>query len=233
MDGGLSTTETLLIAIAGGAVGVLLTGFAWVLVQVAAIPGDLERHDFEARILNEDLELWAADDYRELKRKLTDIEDRMASENRYLLYSQIYGRARATAKTEALHHWRDRLHEVERRLVAIKSKEGRRHRLIRHRKKYRHGLDLTAPAHVEPIIEEFRQPITKHGEPSIRVFDPTKFDLGDMLTAIERAPLEPEIAPRVERVSDGAGGQIETIHDAPARETPDVPGLSGPIEPDS
>lgn len=145
------------------------------------------------------------------------------------MYSDAYGRARAEAKTAALHRWRDRQHEADRALIAIRATEGRRHRVARLIWKRRHGLELMAPNRVEPIIEELRQPVTKHGSPSIRVFDPTTFELDAMLKVIEENPLEPAIPPRVERVSDGAGGQIETIHNEPARETPDLPGLSGPL----
>jgi hypothetical protein len=226
---GASTSETLLIALAGGAIGVLLTGLAWLLLKVASIPGDLQRHDFETRIVNEDLKLWAADEYRRVKRELTAAETRLA--NRGQLYTGTYGNARSAIKTAALHRWRDRLHAAERKIVAIRSREHRLHDMARKRKKYKYGLDLTAPTQVEPIINEFRQPITKHGQDRLKVFDPTKFELDDLLRAIEDNPLEPPIPPEVEDISDGAGGWSKEIRHEPPPETPDIPGLSGPIEP--
>lgn len=75
---GPSTTEALLIGLAGGAIGALLAGAAWALLKLTAIRGEVERHDFEARVLDEDLELWAADDYRSLKQALTELEKRVA-----------------------------------------------------------------------------------------------------------------------------------------------------------
>ena len=231
MDSGPTSTETLLIALGGGAIGAVLTGFAWLLTKLASVPGDLQRHDFEVRVLNEDLELWAADDYRRIRRELTEIEDVMRSQGS--VYSEEYGRARAEVKTEALHRWRDRLHESERKLVGINASEGRRHRVVRRMSNHHRDLDLTAPTRVKPIIEEFRRGVTKHGKPAINVFDPTRFKLDALLYAIEGHPLEPAIPPTVENVSDGAGGFDRTIHNKPPQETPDVPGLSGPVGSDS
>jgi hypothetical protein len=102
--------DDLLIALAGGAVGALLAGLAWLGLRVASIPGDLQRHDFEIRVLNEDLELWVSDTYGELRRELNGITNRMSSQGQ--LYSGAHGTARAQAKTRALHRWRDRLHEA-------------------------------------------------------------------------------------------------------------------------
>lgn len=74
MEAGASTSETLWIALAGGTIGVLLTGVAWTILKLMAVPGDLRRHDFEARVVNEDLELWAIDEYRALRRELRRVE---------------------------------------------------------------------------------------------------------------------------------------------------------------
>lgn len=231
MGSGASTTEALLIAIAGGAVGVLLTGAAWAILHISAMPGELTRHDFEARIINQDLELFAADEYRRIKRELAVAEgEERALGGRVREFGLAYGERRASIKSAALHRWRDRLHQAERETVALSSSEGWIQRLLRDHWSFdRQGLDLTAPERVEPIIEELRQPVKKHGQPAIQVFDPTKFRLNDLLKVIEEHPLEPKVPPRVEWVSDGGGSGTYKFHDDPGSASPDIPGMSGPI----
>jgi hypothetical protein len=228
VETGASTSETLWIALAGGAIGVLLTGIAWAILKLVAVPGDLRRHDFEARVVNEDLELWAVDEYRALRRELRRAENSHPEQPDWI-YSGAYGNARSAAKTDALHRWRDRLHSAERSVIEIESKEGPFHRFLRRRRKYQEGLALHAAERVEPIVEEFRQPITKHGHDHLKVFDPTTIRLGDVITQIRENPLEPEVSPTVEYVSDGAGGHHRQVHNKPSPATDDLPGISGPM----
>jgi hypothetical protein len=186
MDAGASSTETLLIALAGGAIGALLAGVAWVALRLAGIPGDLAIHDFEVRVLNEDLELWVADTYRALERELAGIKNSAGNQ----LYSGSHLNARTAAKTQALHRWRDRLHEAERDLVAVQVKENWAHRLWRRRRsKYRNELGLTAEGRVEPVIQEFRRAVEIPGGATAEVRDPTTFTLDDLLVEIAKLPL--------------------------------------------
>jgi len=60
----------ILIALAGGAIGAILAGLAFVLLRLSAIPGDVARHDRRCAALNEDLERWVADDHRKLRQEL-------------------------------------------------------------------------------------------------------------------------------------------------------------------
>ena len=230
LDTGASTSETLWIALAGGAIGVLLAGAAWTVLKLLAVPGELRRHDFEARVVNEDLELWAIDEYRALRRELRHAENSHPKQRDWI-YSGAYGNARSAAKTDALHRWRDRVHSAERSIVEIESKEGSFHRLLRKRQKYRGGLALRATERVEPIIEEFRRPITKHGQDHLKVFDPTSVKLEDVIDRIRENPLEPDVSPTIEYASDGAGGHHRQVHNDPPPATDDLPGLSGPIPP--
>jgi hypothetical protein len=224
---GASTSETLWIALAGGAVGVLITGAAWVGLRLSAIPGDLRQHDFEARVVNEDLELWVIDQYRVVMRELRLAEN--STDQVDWIYSGAYGNARSSIKTEALHRWRDRLHSAERSIIEIESREGPFHRLLRKRRRFRNGLDLAAAIRAEPIIDEFRQPVTKHGSEHLRVFDPTRVKLEDVIEQIKANPLEPNVSPRVEYQRTDGGGHRRIVHDEPPPATDDLPGLSGPI----
>lgn len=184
--------DPLLQALAGGAIGTVLIGLAWAGARIAAIPGDLERHDYEARVLNEDVELWVSDTYRALKQELNGVTNRMAAHGQ--LWSGAHGRGRAEAKIQALHRWRDRKHQAERELAAIQAKETWAHGLWR-KASGRDELELTAPERVEPVIEEFRRDVTRHGS-HMRVHDPTRFKLEELLELIEKSPLEPVDPPQ-------------------------------------
>jgi hypothetical protein len=227
VSAGVTTSETLWIALAGGAVGVLITGAAWAALRLSAVPSDLRRHDFEARVVNEDLELWAVDQYREVRRQLRRAEN--STDQVDWIFSGAYGQARSSIKTEALHRWRDRRHSAERSLIEIESKEGPFHRLLRRRRRFRDGLGLHAVGRVEPIIDEFRQPVTKHGHDHLVVFDPTSVRLEDIVEQIREDPLEPEVSPRVEYQRTAGGGHRRIVHDEPPPATDDLPGLSGPV----
>lgn len=226
MTDGTSTAETLWIALAGGAIGVALTGLTLGIVKLLRVPSQLRRHDFEARILNEDLELWAIDTYREVQREMRRIEN---TPKPGWIYTGAYGNARSYVKTDALHKWRDRLHVAEREMIEIEARENFFHRLERRLKGRGDALRLRAAEAVEPIIEEFRQPVTKHGTPSIQPFDPTRVKLSDVIAHIREIPLEPAEGPTVTRESDGGGGMIERVENKPDPASEDIPGLSGPM----
>jgi hypothetical protein len=184
MDAGLTSS------LIGGAIGTVLIGLAWMTARLSAIPGDIERHDDICRFVNEDLELWVADDHRRLRQELARIEDSMNKDG--LLFSGAHGVARAEAKTGALHRYRDRLHECERRLADLKSHESWAHGLWRRRTKAP-PIALAAAERVAPVLDEWRADVIQHGSgPSDRivVHDPTRWQLSDLLVEIKKQPLE-------------------------------------------
>jgi hypothetical protein len=182
MDSGATTSETLLIALAGGAIGAVLTGLTWLVVRLASVPGDLRAHDYAVKVLNEDVELWVADTYRELVQKLRGISNTQGLH----IESGSHLNARSAAKTDALHRWRDRLHIAERDLVAVQSQEYWYHRLWRHLPGYEDELALTSANRVEPVIAEFRRGVETPSGQSGEVRDPTCFTLDDLLDEIDR-----------------------------------------------
>jgi hypothetical protein len=115
IDPGATTSETLLIALAGGAIGAILTGLTWLIVRLASVPGDLRAHDYAVRVLNEDVELWVADTYRDLEQELRRISNTQGLH----IEDGSHLNARSAAKTQTLHLWRDRLHNAERDLVVV------------------------------------------------------------------------------------------------------------------
>lgn len=186
MDAGVSTTGAFLVALAGGAIGAVLAGLAWAVLRLASIPSDLRTHDFAVRVLNEDLELWVADTYRELKQELARIKNTAGNQ----LTAGSHLNRRAAAKTLVLHRWRDRLHEAERELVSVQARESWVHGIWRRaRPQHRDELELFAFGRIEPVIEEFRRQVEIPGGATAEVRDPTRFTLDDLLAELANSPL--------------------------------------------
>jgi hypothetical protein len=117
----------------------------------------------------------------------------------------VHGLGRAEAKTQALYRWRDRLHEAQRQMAALQAQETWLHGLWRKRSK-RHPLELTAPQRVEPVIDEFRREVTRHGKPPVRVHDPTRLRFDELLDLIPKSPLEPAEPPEPVEGADFSAG---------------------------
>jgi hypothetical protein len=153
--------------------------------RLVSIPDDLRAHEFAIRVLNEDVELWVADTYRELKNELRGISNTQGLH----IENGSHLNARSAAKTRALHRWRDRLHMAEREQAAIQAQESWIHRLWRRWPRYENRLELIAIQRVEPVIEEFRRDVQTPSGKTEPVRDPTRFTLDDLLTEIHKQPL--------------------------------------------
>jgi len=94
------------MGLAGGAIGAIVAGVGFLVLRLSAAPADVDRHDRQARALDEDLERWVADDHRKLRQELSGIVNDHSS--RGLPYSGILLSALAEAKTGALQRYRDR-----------------------------------------------------------------------------------------------------------------------------
>lgn len=182
--------DGLLTALAGGMIGTIILGIAWAITRLYAIPSEVALHDEIACVLDEDLELWVADDHGSLRRELADIENDM--NKRGLLWSSAHGVERSDAKSRALHRYRDQKHAAERKLADLKAREHWPHGLWR-RLSGRPELGLTAPGRVERVLDEWRADVIQHGSgpaDRIAVHDPTRWRLEDLLDEIEQTPLE-------------------------------------------
>jgi hypothetical protein len=97
----------LLIALAGGAVGAVLTAALAFGAHVVAVPDEVQQHDREVAERTEDLETWVADRDRALRRQLTEVTNDMNKPDRNL-WSGAHGVALAATKERALHEYRTR-----------------------------------------------------------------------------------------------------------------------------
>jgi hypothetical protein len=154
-------------------------------LRLAAIPGELRTHDFAIKVLNEDIELWVADTYRDLEQELRGISNRQGPH----IEDGSHLNARAGAKTRALHRWRDRLHAAERELVDLQGQENWLHGLARHLYGSAGELHLAAIERIEPVIDELRRDVETPAGQSTEVRDPSRFSLDELLEEIDRAPL--------------------------------------------
>jgi len=155
------------------------------LARLSSVPGDLRTHDVAVWVLNEDLELWVADTYRELERELR----RIGNTSGQHVEDGSHLNARSAAKAQVLHRWRDRLHVAERELASIAGQEHWYHRLWR-RLSDQGALEPTSAEKVEPVITEFRRDVETPDGQSASVPDATRFTLDDLLDEINRkAPL--------------------------------------------
>lgn len=176
----------LVIGLAGGAIGSLLTYVG----RVTAVPAEVARHDRQLRAQLEDLERWVWDEHRKLRQELNGITNNMAA--RELLYSGAHGGARAEAKTGALHRYRDRRSVKDRAVAEVLAAESWPHdlwRLVRRNSLIR---DVSASFDGGTVIDEWRKPVTRHGGEPITPFDPTRPNVVEELIAdLFTNPLDP------------------------------------------
>lgn len=165
-------SNELLIGLAGGAIGAVLAaafaqaGRAWTAF------GEVTLHDEEAAERNRRLVTWADDRTRvviiEMDRRTQDLS------GRGLLYSGIHGAAVAEAKADALHEYRDQEEQAKIDLARLRAKEAAWHFVWR-RLRGRPAPSLTAREQVEPFLERWREPVTRHGSGA-----------GDSVTPLDR-----------------------------------------------
>ena len=132
---------------------------------------------------DEDLASWVSDRHLRLRRDV----GRLASElnARGLFHSGELGYQLALAKETALHEYRDELRRVERAVAARREAEGRFHRVWR-RLLGRSFQSPTASERAQPVLDTWREAVTRHGHPAHEVVDPARRDLDDALADVRQ-----------------------------------------------
>lgn len=173
-----------LIALAAGAIGAVFTALFTVAARALAARGDVVAHDAQATQMNRQLEAWVDDRNRKLLEELSAVTNDHNA--RGLFNSSIHGAAAAEVKTQALHDYRDQRWRTELTLEGLGAAEAAWHRHWRRRLDVVGGLALPAADRVEPVLDRWRAPITRHGaDMPVAPFDPTRRTLDDLLAELE------------------------------------------------
>jgi hypothetical protein len=179
-----SNWETLWIALAGGAVGSIVTALIAYGVRFWAARSEVTEHDRLARERDEDLEAWVSDRSIVLRRELEEITEWHNQPERNLFHSGAHAAALAQAKEKALHEYRDQERQARRDVSRLRAAEGLFHTFWRRWQR----LDrpqLTAHHRVQPALDYWRSSITRHGDSPVEVRDPTRETFQSTLTEIQ------------------------------------------------
>jgi hypothetical protein len=134
--------NTFTAALAGGAIGTILT---W-LARVVVVGQEIKANERALRTLDNHLETWVADETVRLRRALRAITSEMSA--RGLLTSGEHGYQVALAKEAALQAYRDQERTARTRAADILASEWRFHRLARTLFYRDYSPELLAPARV-------------------------------------------------------------------------------------
>ncbi|HEY0392644.1 MAG TPA: hypothetical protein VGC63_13135 [Solirubrobacterales bacterium] len=179
-------SSDLLIGLAGGAIGAVVAG-AFVQAGRAWLAwGEVTLHDFEASERNRRLRIWVDDRTRELAQEISGISNRLASDG--LLYSGAHGAAVTGAKAKALHQYRDEEEATTIDLMTLRASEGAWHSFWRVLRR-RGAPTLTAGAEVEPFLDRWREPVSRHGSDAVTPLDRTRRTFDDALAELPRLDL--------------------------------------------
>jgi hypothetical protein len=176
------------VAVAGGAVGSVLTATLTQIGKIRLAWAEVALHDAEAEERNQQLVAWVDDETLKLVREMALVtQDHSA---RGVLYSSLHGGDLADCKAGALRRYRDQEWRAQLFLSELEASEGTRHLLVRMLRRRR--LPKVARAEVEPFLERWRAPVTRHSpqEPNAaRVLDWTTRTTADALAALPKLPL--------------------------------------------
>jgi hypothetical protein len=170
----------LTIALAGGAIGSILTVGAGLMRRAAAVPSEVERNDADAAERNDDLMMWVADHHRQLGAELTRTRNEMAAAGQQ--YSGAYPQSMAQRKSQALRCYRDQERQARRDVAIIRAREDWMHHAYR-RLKQLSAPQLNAPQRAEPVLNSWRKPVIV-ADASVPVHDPTAHTLEDTISGL-------------------------------------------------
>lgn len=155
----MSNPDPLLVGLAGGAIGGVVTGLFAQAGRAWRAWGEVALHDVEAEERNAQLLVWVDDRTRaldgELKRRTGD------ANSKGVFHSGAHGLSRAMAKAQALHDYRDEEWQARLELARLRSREGGWHWIWRKLRR-RPAAHLTVQERIEPFLDRWREPVTKH-----------------------------------------------------------------------
>jgi hypothetical protein len=184
-----TSTTTVLVALAAGAIGSLVTALIGLGVRAARIASEINATDRSFANLDRHLETWVADETINLIRELRRVRAKLAACG--ALDSGDYGYKLGLAKEAALHRYRDQERTVQSQADDISAREGALHLFVRALRGNRLRLELEAPARVLPILDRWAEPLTPPGakdEPKALESDPRQRTVESTLQLLEKVP---------------------------------------------
>lgn len=176
----------IVLALAAGAVGSLLTLGVAAAARFASARREIDVHDRQVADLDDDLARWIVDDDLRLRRQLRHERDALSATG--MFYSGEYGWRLGLAKEQALQAYRDQRLRAERSAALILDREGWAHDFWRKSRK-RPRLTLWTPQIVVPVLDAWRLPPSRHakeGDKLPTVDDPTHRTLDALLAAVAK-----------------------------------------------
>jgi hypothetical protein len=161
----LERVDALLIALAGGSAGAILT-------MLAGIPHAIRNHDRLVAQVDDDLAQWISDECVRLERAVEAYNEEFARQ----LDAKTFLRGVAHLHEEALHRYRDQQRSAEARIGEWRDAEGTLHRLLRRFWFFTPFSRLGTPERAEPILDSWREDVSRNLV-SAPVSDPTKRSL--------------------------------------------------------
>lgn len=155
-----SAVSDLVVALAGGAVGSILTAVVGQAGRARIAWAEVDLHDTEATEWNAQLLAWTDDRTLKLVREMEAVTEAHSLQGAF--HSGTHAAALADAKAQALHEFRDEEWRTRIELARLRAREGAWHgfwRLLRRRP----APVLTARTEVEPFLDRWREPVTRHG----------------------------------------------------------------------
>jgi hypothetical protein len=174
-----------LIALAGGAVGSVLTAALAFGGRMLAARREIDATDRFVADRDEDLASWVADRSLALERELVAKTEELNKEN--LFYSGAHGTALALIKERALHEYRDQERQADRDVALARERETWLHAFWR-RRRGRRFPKLTAPQRAQQVLDAWRSSVVRHGDSPIEVVDPTRRTLRDATQDVQLEP---------------------------------------------
>lgn len=175
-----------LTALAGGAIGSVLTAAFGQFARSRVAWSEIDLHDNEAVERNAQLLAWIDDRTLQLAREMKDITEEFSARGAF--HSSLHANALADAKAQALHEYRGEEWRTRIPLASLRTTEGFWHHLWRIMRR-RPSPSLTASADVEPFLKVWRDPVTRHGDPPATPVDRTTRTTDQALADLDRLSL--------------------------------------------
>jgi hypothetical protein len=151
--------STFLAALAGGAIGVLLTWAA----RLTTVGREILAHDRAIRRWETHLETWVSDETVRLRRALTATRDELNAKG--LFNSGEHSYQVALVKEQALQAYRDQERTAQSHVEDIVAAEGPAHAFLRRWRYKDLRVDLATSATVRDILDYWARPATRHLSP--------------------------------------------------------------------